>query len=350
MVMPVEGIIEKTGFSGIPNMPADYWYYWKRTMPLLKMGTLERPKTWIVGYNGPRGGGKSGSMAYTCAEEKLLRGIPVYTIPESYRIDINILWGGKKYHFNTEPLDIDRLMKFDPLLDGCAVAASEANIQLADSHRSMSNKNLGVSDYAQQCRHQGVSMYYDVISASWIDPRLRQLTDVLIYCTDPSNSQSGEEAGLEEGEYSHWNVTDNSGQLTGIPFEVEPIPYPWSLRLKDFWSIYDTHNKADTLKARSNIKYTNNVIEINISENPNADNRRQFAENIELVLNAYAKNAIPNERGEVLIKTTDLWQTLGIGKNQAAINEAGTVLSGFGIGKKVRQDGHFYDLSPMVRS
>lgn len=347
--MTTETTEKVKGYTGIPDMPLDYWQFWRHSQPLLKMGTPTRPKTWIIGFNGPRGGGKSGSTAYFSAAQWLLRGFPVYTIPESYSIRIPIIWNHKVYTFHTEPLDIEKLIMFDPSLENSLVVAEEANIQLADSHRSMSNKNLGISDYAQQCRHHSVSMIYNTISASWIDPRLRQLTDILIYCTDAANSQSGEEAKLEEGEYTHWTVMDNSGLLTGIPYEVEPLSYPWTLRLKDFWGIYNTHNIADTRKARSNISFSNNRIEIQVNENPDADNRRDFAEGIEMVLNAYAKNAIRNDRGEVLIKSNELWATLGIGGNRAAISEAGVILSGMGIGKKVRQDGNYYDLTPMVR-
>jgi hypothetical protein len=229
-------------FGGIPQMPADYWEYWQNEQPLFKMGKITRPKTWIVGFNGARGGGKSGSAAYVAAEERLLRGIPVYTIPDSYFINVPIEWKGQTYDFHSEPLVIEDLFAFKEYLRGCAVLADEANIQLADSHKSMSNRNLAVSDYAQQARHLETSFFYTVIAAGWIDPRLRQLTDVLIYCSDCAASASGESAGLEEGEYVNWSLSDNSGMLTGIPFEIEPYTYPWTLRLKDFWSIYDSHN------------------------------------------------------------------------------------------------------------
>ena len=66
-----------TDIDGKPAMPPeDYWEFWRNEMPAFKMGTPQRPKSWRIGFNGPPGGGKSCSMAYTCAEQALLRGIP----------------------------------------------------------------------------------------------------------------------------------------------------------------------------------------------------------------------------------------------------------------------------------
>ena len=333
-------------YTGIPDIPADYWKYMSSIEPLLRMGTAKRPKTWVVGFNGPRGGGKSGSAAFTCAAQCLLRGIPVYAIPETYYIEVPILWNGKVYHFHSEPLDIELLIKFDPCLRGCCVLADEANMQLADSHRAMANKNLAISDYAQQCRHHDVSMYYTVIMAGWIDPRLRQLTDVLIYCTDASNSQSGEEDGLEEGEWVNWVVTDNSGLLTGVPYDVNPESYNWSLRLKDYWPIYESKNITDSQKARRNIQYTGNKIQVEIGgDSPEAEGLRAFGEQIEDVLMHFARTLPEDNNGRVLLRSKDLWVNLGVEGDQKAVSQVGIILSNYGIKKLPRGDGAYYDLT-----
>jgi len=337
-------------YTGIPNMPTDYWKYMSSIEPLLRMGTPQRPKTWIVGFNGPRGGGKSGSAAFTCASQNLLRGIPVFAIPETYYIEIPIKWNNKVYHFHSEPLDIELLIKFDPALRGCCVLADEANMQLADAHRAMANRNLAISDYAQQCRHHDVSMYYTVIMAGWIDPRLRQLTDVLIYCTDASNSQSGEEYGLEEGEWCNWTVTDNSGLLTGIPFDVEPCSYNWALRLKDFWPIYESKNITDSQKARRNIQYTGNKIEINIGQEQGIDNYTLLAEQVEDVVMTSANSITPNKEGLVLLAAKELWKPFNAENDHGLQSQIGVIMSqSLGIKRKPRGDGVFYDLTGLAK-
>jgi len=72
--------------------------------------------------------------------------------------------------------------------EGCFVDIDEANIFAGDSHRSMGNRNLFMADAVQVARHYGISLVYSVILSSWIDPRLKQLTDLLIYCTDHAMS------------------------------------------------------------------------------------------------------------------------------------------------------------------
>jgi len=333
-------------YTGIPEMPKEYWRYMSEIEPLLKMGTIKRPKTWIVGFNGPRGGGKSGSAAFVCAAQCLLRGIPVYAIPETYYIEIPIKWNGKVYTFHSEPLDIELLIRFDAVLRGCCVLADEANMQLADSHRAMANKNLAISDYAQQCRHHDVSMYYTVIMAGWIDPRLRQLTDVLIYCTDASNSPSGEECGLEEGEITNWVVTDNSGLLTGVPYDVEPNSYNWSLPLRDYWPIYESKNITDSQKARRNIQYTGNKIEIQIGEDSGAENYRLLGEQVEDVVMNYAHNIPTDKEGLVLLSATELYKIFDATNNHGLKSQLGVIMSqSLGIKRKPRGDGVYFDLT-----
>jgi len=334
-------------FGGIPEMPADYWEYWQNEPPLFKMGKLTRPKTWIVGFNGARGGGKSGSAAYVTAEERLLRGIPVYTIPESYYIHVPIIWKGKVYDFHSEPLVIDDLFAFKEYLRGCAVMADEANIQLADSHKSMSNRNLAVSDYAQQARHLETSFFYTVIAAGWIDPRLRQLTDVLVYCSDCAAGAAGEAAGLEEGEYVNWSLSDNSGMLTGIPYEIEPYTYPWTLRLKDFWEIYNSHNLSDTQNARRNVQYNTPKIQIEIGEQEGAEQFRAFTEQIERTVNAFARAR--QDEDEILVRSADLWKTLGVSEDNGLQRQAGIFIkNSLSLEVKKKADGNYYDLTPLV--
>jgi len=61
----------------------------------------------------------------------------------------------------------------------------------------MGNRNLFMADAVQVARHYGISLVYSVILSSWIDPRLKQLTDLLIYCTDHAMSAEAEEHGVK---------------------------------------------------------------------------------------------------------------------------------------------------------
>jgi hypothetical protein len=332
--------------AGIPDMPRDYWEYMKLISPPLKMGKFDKhtgrfyPKTWRVLFNGAPGSGKSVSMAWMAAAQYLLRGIPVFTIPESYYIRVPILWKGKVYMFSTQPLEIEKLIVFDPMLQGTCVVADEANINLADSMRAAANKNLFIADYVQQARHHGVSMLYTTILSNWMDPRLQALTDIKIYCVDGEN----QDEGIEEGEWCFWNLTDESGALTKIPYSIEPHVYNWMINLKQYWAITDSFNIADSLSARKNISLADN--RMIIGENDRADYVRMLGENLDSVVKQYVAANMQMPRVE--IRAGELWKTLGIDGDQDAVTQAGKILTGtYGVIKRRKDDGYYYDLTPL---
>ena len=335
----------KPQISGIPDMPLDFWEYVKSFEPPLKMGKFDKqtgkfyPKTWRVLFTGAPGSGKSVSMAWLTAAQYLIRGIPVFTIPESYYIRIPIIWKGKVYNFETQPLEIEKLITFDPALQGTCIVADEANINLADSMRASANRNLYIADYVQQARHHGVSMFYTTILSKWMDPRLQTLTDVKIYCCDGENDQEG----IEEGEWCFWTVTDESGALTKVPYELNPVYYSWIINLKEYWSITDSFNLADSLAARKNISIADN--RIIIGENGEAQALRDFGVTLETYLQGYVREHADDPRIE--IKTRELWQVLGIEGNLAATSHAGKIIGSMGLIKRDRVSGSYYDLTPM---
>jgi hypothetical protein len=217
--------------------------------------------------------------------------------------------------------------------------ADEANINLADSMRASANRNLYIADYVQQARHHGVSMFYSTILSNWMDPRLQKLTDIKIYCVDGEN----EDEGIEEGEWCFWTVTDESGALTKIPFELDPIFYSWMINLKEYWAITDSFNIADSLAARKNITIADN--RITIGEEAGAEALRDLGSSLEGVLAQYVREHIMDPRIE--IRTHELWQTLGIEGNIAAVSQIGKIMGSNGLLRRNSANGAYYDLTPM---
>jgi len=115
-------------------------------------------------------------------------------------------------------------------------------------------------------RHYGISLAYAVILSSWIDPRLKQLTDCpdLLHgpCHEPPKPRN---SGLRKGSGCNWTITDQSGQLSGKPFDIEPQYWNYSIHLKDFWGITDSFYKTDRLDARKKVQLTDDKITIGSS-------------------------------------------------------------------------------------
>jgi len=73
------------------------------------MGTRERPKSWRIGFKRSARRRQILFNGLMTAQQALLRGIPVFTIPESYYIRVPIRWEDKTYIFETQPISYERL-------------------------------------------------------------------------------------------------------------------------------------------------------------------------------------------------------------------------------------------------
>lgn len=336
-------------YNGIPKMPADFWNYMKSIEPPLKMGKYNSAtksfyaKTWRVLFTGAPGSGKSVSMAWLTAAQYLLRGIPVYAIPETYYIKVPIIWKGRIYVFESQPLDIERLINFDPALQGTCIVADEANIQLADSMRASANRNLFIADYVQQARHYGVSMLYTTILSNWLDPRLQKLTDVKIWCVDGENTDEG----IEEGEYCFWYLTDESGALTKMPYTMNPISYNWIINLKQYWRITDSYNLTDNMKTRQNVAV--NKEKITVGDNPNKPRIDAIEGMVDSALTGYINRTERDENGRILMPIKEFMAGIGAENNNFITYHAHEMLRQSGITRVTKKGEAYYDLTPFLK-
>lgn len=87
-------------------------------------------------------------------------------------------------HYESVPLDIKKMLKFNPeYMDG-VVVIDEINIALADAWRTMSNQALASADYLQQLRKMHCAMIHTCLDEMFIPNRIRDGTDLFIRCRD----------------------------------------------------------------------------------------------------------------------------------------------------------------------
>jgi len=194
---------------------------------------------------GPRGGGKSSTGAALSIVDGQMRGIPVVS-------NIPIVWIAKdvnnvKYKVEYIPFDINKFENGDSSLKYKRLLLDEGNY-LADRLRSTSNNNLGITDILQQARKFRMCVTFCCINYQWMDPRVTgNLCDITIECNDLYYKHYGKKHGVKKGERITWDITDQSGKLSGRQF-THLDSRTFNARL--FWNTFDTEYYVDPREAR----------------------------------------------------------------------------------------------------
>jgi len=219
--------------------------------PILRRQHLKREV--IIGLVGLRGDGKSGSGAVIALLDYMMSGNPVWSnmpIKTDIQVDdetaISMTHGalphGGVVTYVSQELDKEGLLRFDPSYhDGCYFI-DEINMEFAEARRAMSNTNLFMDRVAQQLRKYQNSMIYTVINEMFIDPRIRELTDIFIRCEDMALSREGLNHHKQPGIDFKWTVYPMSGYLCGRENSYyvtkKPLP-PAYLHFEPWRGIYD---------------------------------------------------------------------------------------------------------------
>lgn len=173
--------------------------------------------TYIGGYVGGAGGGKSVSLAAVNIWE-MLKGRRVWSnmkVSTSKAMITRGLFFGKKVKFKeTEPIDWDLLYILDESFIDGTVSIDEIGY-FADSRQSGSVKNRLINACIRQVRHRGLNFFYTALDFNMVDYRLRTETDFIVTCEDISFKPWGKENKVEPGKLILQRYYDISGKMTG---------------------------------------------------------------------------------------------------------------------------------------
>lgn len=292
----------------------------------------------IVGYVGPRGSGKSCGGAALTIYDFLLRQMPVFS-----NMDISVLVRYKEASkmFQTVSLDKTSLLDVrdqEQMYRNCLIFVDEANMELAESQRTMGNRALWFSYALQQARKRNLSLIHTEQSEYHITERLRFQTNLFISTKDAAY-QHGKPKWGSLGRHSLWKVHDYSGVVTGEPYDGQPI-YEGTFHNTPFWHSFDTRQiqSGDTelpnLKKKSDISITpGDGLKALMTE---------FADGA-TILNEYAKKG-----GWARVWKDKLWENLGISENRGEQTRIGNQLISLRAVERQSTGGRrFYELPPL---
>jgi len=180
-------------------------------------------REYVLGTIGDRGGGKSGSDAVISIVDFMIRGKPVWSnmeiqcdiiVDEESAREVGLNSGGIA-HFESLPLEKNKLLKLDERYrDGCLVI-EEINVQYSNVRRFMANTNIDYNEVCQQLRKFKTSMIYNVIDEMFIDSQLRALTDIFIRTYDTAFDKDAMSRHKKPGLDFCWQLYSMTGYLNG---------------------------------------------------------------------------------------------------------------------------------------
>ncbi len=209
----------------------------KSQKPLDIMG-----KSYIIAITGPRGGIKSGSLAYLCihAMAKGHRAITNLPVHCHFKRD-----SGEIVDLQTEPLDIETLILNPMSLEGSLIAWDEYQQHDRSGSHLTTQHQLLIGQW-EQIRKQEITFAYVAKRINLIPGDIAWETDLEINCHDIS--REGKEM---EGERCVWEIKDLSGYWTRKMFDPKfPITYRMGFYHRAIMGSYDTRQRFDPLEAK----------------------------------------------------------------------------------------------------
>lgn len=214
----------------------------KKTMPLDIMA-----KSYIAALTGPRGGVKSGSLAY----------LGIWAMAKQHRAITNlpikcnlVRHNGDKEILQSEPLDIEILIMEPELYAGSLILWDEyQQFDRSGSHMTTQHQLL-ISQW-EQIRKQEISFVYVSKRINLIPGDIAWETDLEINCMDVSNSAKGEIDGTRVG----WEIKDLSGLWSRRMFDPNnPVIYRAGFYHRAIMGAYDTSQRFDPIEAKRGFK------------------------------------------------------------------------------------------------
>ena len=304
----------------------------KTVQALLRIQHLNRDV--IIGFIGPRGGGKSLSAAATAAIDYGVEG-------DTLRSNMQITWDidvseeiasrfgleAGRVHYESEELSKHKFLTFNKDYFRAVFVIDEINLWLADARRAMAQQNLLADDVAQQLRKWESPLFYTCIHEMFVDSRIRDMTDLFIKTEDSALTEEGLRRRQRQGINFQWMLYPMTKKFTGHTYaENHKAIGPIDVNGKILWNIIDTLQRQERKKYKPGEEEQADAdLPVHISEDPVVfEERSKWGWLYEKIL-ALHQSKIPELEDEVL------WEYLELKERGIASFKVGKQLKLMGI-------------------
>ena len=200
--------------------------------------------SYVLCFTGPRGACKTSYMTYIAEKCVYLYG---KRIVSNFPIKFGIGYkNGEIKHFESENLDIGKMLTFDEGLEDCIVVIDEAP-QIINRLATMTWKNRLLTLWIQQLRKNYMSLLYASQNERWVDQELQWQTDLIAYCRDASRRYPKE--NYKRGSMALIDLIDRSGLWTGFSYDEYPRVFKRRVLTELIWGTFDSNYKFDVFES-----------------------------------------------------------------------------------------------------
>lgn len=203
----------------------------------------------MIGFGGPRGAGKTMSLAFVGIKARAL-GLPVWSnVPIKFHY---IDYKGTFMTLESKPLLFKDIFALSDELQGGWIIIDEYQYFLPSGGWNATQNKL-INAFNDQIRKNSLSIAFSSKTYRRIDITGREETDLWIDCHDAYFSDNGY-TRKQKGEVIYWNIMDMSGVWTGRMFEHYPVIHRRRLFSDILKGSYDTRKRIDFIEAMRGVK------------------------------------------------------------------------------------------------
>ena len=293
---------------------------------------VEWGESYVLGFTGVRGAGKSLGMAFMAARAMVLGGMTVFS-----NLDIAfkcVLGPGMVKTYRSKPLDWDLVYKLDHSLQNGLICIDELQYFLSN-RSSLSLRQRLMNAIIAQIRHRSLDFYFTAKSIGLLDRQFRYgELDIEIATWDISKGQPQ----IPKGHYFKWTAYDMSGTWTGRRgYDGMPPTMVYDFKYADkYWPIYSTEVIIDYLDTFRKTEVSMDVRYIGEKRQKEAE----YMDSLATVVQTFIRQGILVVESSSFIK--------GIAEQcnvEANSNKIGRDLAKIGAFRRRTRSGSWYDLS-----
>lgn len=181
----------------------------------------------------------------------------------------------------------------------------------------MGNVNLMTDRAIQQLRKQQCGLVYTVLNEMYVDPRIRENTDIFIRCQDTALNPGGLQAHKPQGHNFEWMIYPMSARMMGNGNTYRDTGQaigPISVPMREFWGMIDTLERQ-AVGQTSYGKIEKPLINIPIKDTPEIQADKYRWAWVDKKIDAFYK-LHGAEGDEIEISSKDLKYEFGVADTQ----------------------------------
>lgn len=279
-------------------------------------------RDWIIGLIGYRGAGKSLGGANIALRDFMFSGEKCWS-NMAIRLDVELddddaeyfgLDHGGIQSYHSEYIDKQSFLTLDSRYEGSILFFDEFNLEYGEARRSIANVNLMTDRAIQQLRKLQSGLIYTVLNEMYVDPRIRENTDVFIKCSDTAFNPGSLKDRKPQGREFEWMIYGMHEKFTGngkTYNDTHKAEGPIPVELGDLWGSIDTYERQAVGQSKYGGTQPKHLVDLKLQDTPDIKQEKdKYALADELIDTFFSLHQ--NDGNEIKITSPELRNELNV--------------------------------------